>query len=190
MLGPEEAASAAFWERLAAAHPQATIAAWLEDSDLASVGALASASPGPARVYLSSSLAPESAEAVPAALRARVRLVHPYERPEAYDQRVRRTRTWLNARKIADPREERTQLGVFFALSIVHEALMHNYNFFVREYLLEQFENMASAMVVTAYYPRVTLGAGQRFGSKGAYILKLGERLESPPTAVSGWIVP
>ena len=75
-------------------------------------------------------------------------------------------------------------------MSIVSEALMHNFNFFVREYLLEQFESMAPAMVVTAYYPRVAFGVGERFGSTGAYILKPGERPESPSTAVSGWIVP
>jgi hypothetical protein len=189
-LGAEDAASAAFWERLAAAHPGATLALWLEEKDLASLGALASARPGPARVFLSTSLVPMPAAAVPGALRSRTRLVHPYERPEGYETRVRRTRTWLNSRKIADPREERTQLGAFFAVSIVNEALMHNYNFFVREYLVEQMESMASAMVVTAGYPRVTLGAGQRFGSRGGFILQLGERPESPATSVSEWIVP
>jgi hypothetical protein len=49
---------------------------------------------------------------------------------------------------------------------------------------------MIPSMVVTAYYPRMTLGAGQRFSSKGAYIVKPGDRPESPSTAVSGWIVP
>jgi hypothetical protein len=185
-----ETASPAFWERLAAAHPGATLALWLEAADLADLASLGAAQPGPARVFLSSSLVPGGAAAVPAPLRSRTRFVHPFETPEQFDLRVQRTRTWLRSRKIASPRDERLQVEAFFAVSIVNEALMHNYNFFVREYLVEQFERMIPSMVVTAYYPRMTLGADQRFSSKGAYIVKPGERPESPSVAVSGWIVP
>ena len=189
-LPPGEAASPAFWERLAAAHPGATLAVWLEAADLVSLESLGAAQPGPARLFLSSSLVPSGASLVPASLRARTRLVHPFESPDQFDLHVQRTRTWLRSRKIASPRDERLQVEAFFAVSLVNEALMHNYNFFVREYLLEQFERMVPSMVVTAYYPGITLGAGQRFGSKGAYIVKPGDRPESPSTVVSGWIVP
>jgi len=187
-LKPGEAASPAFWSRLAAAHPGATLAVWLESADLEDVATLASAQPAPARLFLSSGLA--AGAALPDALRSRTRYVHPFERPDEFDLRVQRTRTWLRSRKLANPREERTQAEAFFAVSIVSEALMHNFNFFVREYLLEQFERMARSMVVTAYYPEVALGAGQRFGSRGAYIVKPGALPGQPATAVSEWIVP
>ena len=116
--------------------------------------------------------------------------MQPYERPEAFDTRVQRIRSWLRARKIEAPGELRAQATAFLAASIAAEALAHNYNFFVRDFLVEQIEHMSSASAVTAVYPRITLGPGQRFASRGCYVVALGETADKPSRTVSEWIVP
>ncbi len=62
-------------------------------------------------------------------------------------------------------------------------------DFFSRDYLLETVEHMAEITVTPSAYARLSLGPGQRFASKGSYILRY-----APETGgyvpEGGWIVP
>jgi hypothetical protein len=61
---------------------------------------------------------------------------------------------------------------------------------FVREYLVERMEDMIEHRILTGYYPRLSLGPGQRFASKGGYIMRFPQATETHMVAVHDWLVP
>jgi len=74
------------------------------------------------------------------------------------------------------------------AAAIAVAALDQMLDFFSRDYLLETVEHMAESTVTPSAYPRLSLGPGQRFASKGSYILRYAPKGVLLPTG--GWIVP
>ncbi len=161
---------------------------WLSGSDLRRLGEPAWNAASPRRIYLSSTLAGTTAASSLGAPTERVRLVHPFPLPGKEGPGLTRIRLWLRARNVP-PGEERVQANAFFSVTIVAEALDRLLDFFSREYLIERVEHMAEDSVTPASYGRLSLGPGQRFASKGCYILRhvpgTGELIP-----VGDWIVP
>ena len=61
---------------------------------------------------------------------------------------------------------------------------------FVRDYLIERIEDMLSHRVLSGLYPRLGLAPGQRFASKGGYIVHLTEFAGTQIAADTDWVVP
>lgn len=140
---------------------------------------------GEAPVYLSTTLL-GTAE-VPPAWRPRARLVYPYALPGREVARIYRVRAWLRSRGIEDA-EERVQLNTFFAFSVAEHALDHLVERFSRDYFVEEVEHETENALNPGVYPRLALGPGQRFASKGSYVVALGASGEVE--ALGSWIVP
>jgi hypothetical protein len=60
----------------------------------------------------------------------------------------------------------------------------------VRDYLVELVEEMLSERLVNGYFSHLGLAPGQRFASKGGYLVRLSEPAGPKVVAASGWIVP
>ena len=61
---------------------------------------------------------------------------------------------------------------------------------FVRDYFIERLEMLLSHRLVNAHYPRLSLAPGQRFASKGGYLVRFADEGGSRLVADSDWIVP
>jgi hypothetical protein len=61
---------------------------------------------------------------------------------------------------------------------------------FSRDYLLEKLEHMADSALSTSVYPSFSLAPGQRFASKGCYIVRPSAESPGSVSAVSDWLVP
>jgi hypothetical protein len=61
---------------------------------------------------------------------------------------------------------------------------------FQRDYLVERIEAMLEHRIITGYYPRLALAPGQRFASKGGYIVRFTEPSGARIIADGDWIVP
>jgi hypothetical protein len=116
-----------------------------------------------------------------------VYVVHPFALPKGKGEGDR-IRIWIAARKVP-PGDERLQANAFFAAAIAVDALDRMLDFFSRDYMLEWVEHMAEESVNPSAYPRLSLGPGQRFGSKGSYILRYAPN-GGGFLPVGGWIVP
>jgi len=164
-----------------------TVVLWLPGSDVRRLGERPWGASPPGRIFLSSTLAGTEAAGAIVASNAEVYVVHPFALPKRKGERDR-IRTWLAARKVP-PGDERLQANAFFAAGITGDALDRMLDFFSRDYMLEWVEHMAEESINPSAYPRVSLGPGQRFGSKGSYILR-----RAPDGGgfipVGGWIVP
>lgn len=165
----------------------ATVVLWLPGPDVRRLGERPWGANPPGGIYLSSTLAGTAAAAAFGTANGEVYVVHPFALPKGKEERDR-IRIWLAARNVP-PGDERLQANAFFAAGITGDALDRMLDFFSRDYLLEWVEHMAEESVNPSAYPRMSLGPGQRFGSKGSYILRY-EPDSGGFLPVGSWIVP
>lgn len=161
----------------------ASLVLWERHPDLEALAARAEAVD---RVFLSGTLV-GTPPAVPPRLAGKVHLVYPFALPEEDRAQHARLRAFLRRKGLAEV-DTRVQANSFFAATVLGEALMRVSFNFSREYLVERIEDMLDDAVTRSVYPRVSLASGQRFASKGAYVVRVGARGELVP--IGHWIVP
>jgi hypothetical protein len=61
---------------------------------------------------------------------------------------------------------------------------------FVPDYLVERMQEMIEHRIITGYYPRLSLATGQRFASKGGYLVRFADAQGSRLLADGGWQTP
>lgn len=195
-LAPGQPVPEAFWQEMHDADHPATLILWLSEADIAGLFAVHDAPPPSLHgIYLSASLAahPDATQAATLdqanGWLEKIRLVYPFELPDRRVQRLARMQVWLRARNIPIL-DERIQANTYFALTIAGEALAHMGGNFSRDYFIERIEQMAEQAPFPSVYPRLSLGPGQRFASKGEYVTSFtrGDLQVAAPLSV--WIVP
>ena len=143
---------------------------------------------GPAEVYLSARLAGDALPRLRALLGDRLRLVWPWALPGAEKPEAYRARAWMRARGL-EPSHERLQLATWFALRVADHALRHLVDQHSRAWFLERVEHECERGLDPGLFPSASLGPGQRFASKGLYVVRpAGPAGRLVP--VGGWIVP
>ncbi len=140
-------------------------------------------------IYLPSSAADALPDTLPAALEARLYLTWPYEYPGAYHPRAFRVRAWMRSRGLEIP-YPRIQFDTYYALTALQFGLAHIVDHFSRDYLIEYIEHEAENALNPGTFPHLSLGPGQRFASRGAYIMRRNSLDKYPLTRASDWIVP
>lgn len=118
-------------------------------------------------------------------------VVYPYTKPERYNRLIRSTKNWLKAKKLSVV-DERLQANTFYTATLISRAIRHIGSNFSGDYLIERLEHLDRSLAISPIYPSLTLGTGQRFASKGAYIAeaKLDNNNEVLIEITSPWIVP
>jgi mono/diheme cytochrome c family protein len=166
----------------------ATLVAWLGPDDLRAL--LGSPPPESLRsLYLSASLAgTPDAKPWPASWRERARMVHVFETPERRASDLARLKAWLRLRQLA-PGDMRVQANAYFAITLAADAITGLGDNFSRDYFIERIEQMVESSPSPSVYPRLSLGPGQRFASRGGYILGFAPTAGAP-IPVSEWLVP
>ncbi|KGJ99629.1 c-type cytochrome [Thalassotalea sp. ND16A] len=114
-------------------------------------------------------------------------VAHPYKLPGKIDSAMRRFKVWakLHGIKIRYPK---LQAEAFFASFATSDALNHVRRYRLRDYLLEMLDHSPGVAVYLPHYPRPSLGPGQRFLTKGGYLLSL---INGEPDIINAqWILP
>ena len=175
-----------FAEALPAAGEGDVFVLWLRPSDLAALPAL----PPSASVILASGLMGGLEQApLPAAWRAVTKLTYPFELPQARRTRMNYPLGWFRIHGIPVV-DERAQTDTYLACVILADALTKLSGNFNPDYLVEQVVAQADHRLINGYYPRLGLAAGQRFASKGGYLVQFAQPTGTSLKAVSDWTVP
>ncbi len=161
---------------------------WLAGEDLARLATIPRPAGAPA-IYLSSTLVGGDPAAVPETLRPGAFLAHPYALPEERAQRMRRVAAWLQSRKL-ELRSPRVQAQTHFACLVAAEGLMQIRRFFYRDYFVDSLEHAEGITALSALYPRLSFGPGQRYLAKGSYMLELGNGQDAALIREASWLVP
>jgi hypothetical protein len=163
-----------------------TVVLWLRPDDLK---ALPPAPPEGTKIFASGLMAGLERAPLPAAWRTPTSLTYPYDLPDYRRVRMNYPLGWFNIRHV-EVVDERIQTDTYLACVILAETLGPMLDNFVREHLLERLETMLSARILNAYYPRLGLGPGQRFASKGGYLVHFVDPQGPKVVADGAWIVP
>ncbi len=156
---------------------------WLNRAQLDSLQGALPAGP----LYLSSTLLDGQFEGLSSPMSALTFLVHPYRLPGEADSALMRFRAWAKGRGI-EVTHPRLQAEAFFACLATSDAVAHLGRFFVRDYVLDMLDHAQGLAAYVPAYPRPSLGPGQRFLSKGGYILPIKDGM--PDTGDALWVVP
>jgi hypothetical protein len=182
----ERGDAAALAQAVAEAHAGDTLMLWLRPDDLR---LLQTAPPIAAQVLLSGTLAGLEQAPLPAAWRSVARLTYPVDLPAARAVRMNYPLRWFQIRHVPVV-AQRVQADTYLACGIVSEALNDMLDSFMRDFLVERIESMVSHRQLTGYYPRLGLAPGQRFASKGSYLVRFTEPSGVDVAPVSEWLVP
>jgi hypothetical protein len=172
-------------EALAGLRDADTLVLWLRPPDIAAIGD----APPPATIYVSGLLANLEFAPFPAGWRGPVRLTYPYDPPDLRRVRENFPHAWFRQRGIAVT-SDRVQSNTYLACTIVADALDGMLDGFVPELLIERVEGMLSRRQSTGFFPRLSLATGQRFASKGGFVVKF-EGVQGIRVKADGeWTVP
>jgi hypothetical protein len=159
---------------------------WLRSKDLAALG---SQPPAAARVWVSGLMGGLEHAPLPAAWRSVTRMAYPFDLPDNRRVRLDYALGWFRIRKVPIL-DLQVQADTYLACGLLSETLNRMVDTFVRDYLIERFEVMLEHRVITGYYPRLTLAPGQRFASKGGYVVHFAGATGTKLVADSEWIAP
>lgn len=171
---------------VAKAEPGDALVLWLRATDIAALGKLPA---GVRLAYVSARMAGMEAAPLAADWRAVSLMAYPFDLPEHRRVQVDYPRGWFRLRGIAVVAEQ-AQGDAYFACAILSDTLNHMADTFVRDYLVERVEEAVAHRILTGYYPRLTLAPGQRFASKGGYLVRFPEGAGTRVVPVGDWTTP
>jgi hypothetical protein len=163
-----------------------TLVLWLRPGDLQ---ALQNVPVKTSRIWISGEMGGLEQAPLPAAWRAATRIAYPVDLPQRRVVRVDYALSWFRLRKIPLVAQQ-VQADTYLACGLVSETLNHMADAFVRDYLIERIEMALDHRVLTGYYPRLTLAPGQRFASKGGYIVRFTDPQGPQVAPLGDWITP
>lgn len=168
--------------------PHATaVLLWLGADQIASLRALAAGASGP-DVMVSAGLLADRLGSLPEEARGRLYVTYPRLLPAeatAYETAVRSF-----MRNFGVPVTNLDISAQMFALFLVlSEPLGMMREDVSREYLLELIDMQPDLSTQGRNYPRLSFGRGQRYASKGTYVVQLGPGSQPEITARSDWVI-
>ena len=177
-----------FWKKLVDRHEEAVLVLWLGADDLASIGELAAAEPRPPMVFLSSSMLGEAALSLPEAVRAFTFLTKPDSFPEDEVRSRLATERWLQAKKLPITNFDIQAKMYVLGWTLAPMVKMMRDDFY-RDYFFDIVDMMRDQYYAVAVFPRLSFGPGQRYASKGCYIVQVGDGEEPKLEKRSNWVV-
>ncbi len=173
-LAPDAAPVSHDWAALLRRVRPDIVVAWLDAAQLREFAAIASGlEHGPERVLTAESFTDWQGLALAPAIAARVQHVYPYRLPAPGRAQFPREETWLKSQGLAGLARIPAAKALF-ACHATGEAMAGMADSYSREYLIETLEHMLDGTNMTTLYPLTTLGTGQRYLAKGAYVARPG----------------
>jgi hypothetical protein len=162
------------------------IVLWLRPAELAQ---LRGAPPDGAAVFLSGIMGGLEHAPLPAAWRGASRMTFPYELPDRRATLLNYPMGWFHLHNVPIL-EERTQVNTYIACSVMVDTFGQMLDNFVRDYFVERLEAMLDTRLIAGYYTRLGLAPGQRFASKGGYLVRFTDPAGIQIAPTTDWVVP
>jgi hypothetical protein len=182
----ESAVRRALKEALTGVRPLDTLVLWLRPRDFAALG---ETSPPSNPMYLSGSMANVEDAPPPAAWRKSLHMAYPFDPPDRRRMRENFPHAWFHQHGIPLT-ADRVQSNTYLACSMMADVFDAMLDSYVPDFFIERLEMMAGNQLSTGFFPRLSLGTGQRYASKGGYIVKFGEPDHARLVVEGEWAAP
>ncbi len=165
--------------------PRDTLVLWLRPADIAALGGQAPAM----AIFMSGLMADLENAPLPAGWRSNIRMTYPFDPPDLRRVRMNFPHAWFRSQGITLT-HELLQTNTYLTCMIVAEAIDSMLDSFVPDFLVERLEDNLDERLSDGFFPRLGLAPGQRFASKGGYLVKFegtqGKRIVSE----GNWLAP
>jgi hypothetical protein len=172
-LGGQETAL----ESLGVAGKRSVALLWVNGAELEALRNGIKGSESPRIVFVSAGLLGEALGAIPVEVRERTYITYPRSLPEEQTLRITAVERWLKERGVPWTRPD-VQSRACFMGWMLSAALNRMRDGLHRDYLLDLLDMAGDQTFAIAPYTRLSFGPGQRYASKGCYIVQLGPQGE------------
>jgi hypothetical protein len=188
-LGADEPVTDKLLQQIFETQQPDAVLLWLEDTDVTTAtNWLAKQSKQPKTVFVSWGLLDGNTSIIPDQLRDKVYLTYPRDFPGNKTLQVKVLKRWLTIRKIPVTNLD-IQSQMYFLGWMLPGAITHMRSEFFRDYFIESFDMMKDQDYAVAAFPRLTFGPGQRYASKGCYVVQLGKGEQPALIKKSEWVI-
>lgn len=170
-LSPGEQTGQEFWKKLSAAHPRATMVAWLDGEDLAGIEATIDGNRSPV-LFLSATMLGEALPTLPDGIREFTYIAHPNRLPGDGDYTESIISNWLKHKGI-QVSNMTIASKVFVLKSLLSSALVEMADDFYRDFFLDILDGTMEKRTASVTYPVLSFGPGERYAAKGCYVVQL-----------------
>ncbi len=171
-------------------HPPVILLLWVDASRLSSLPALLSDLPPDVKIFVSSGYLGKQTVAIPEKIRNKIYITYPYRltpyvgsKEGGFDFKVPLV---SSAKNFGERRITSRTLTMLTQVTLRGLGLM--YNDLYRDHLLDVMSMQMD--VIARDYERLSFGPGQRYVSKGCYIIQLGPGAEPALIPRSEWVIP
>lgn len=186
ILGKDELLSPERLEKVMEMKP-AVLIVWDDESSLDGLAGMAVKTDRPKMILASATYLGNSYRSIPESLRGQLYLTYPYRLPHE------ETRFNVALKKVLPGKDinnyDQTILKQSYITGeVLGKALMEMRGEFYRDFLYDTI-----GMMTDMYYPlyeRVSFGPGQRYASKGCYIVQVGKGPDAKLEKRSDWVIP
>jgi hypothetical protein len=175
-----------FLQRLMEKDKPAVILLWADAGAFPSLEKLAAPAPRPQRIYLSASLLKQSLSVVPEPVRDIAYIAYPYRLPQEEATYSNYARGWLRGKNTPID-ERRISTRMYSVVRLMIEIFMHIQRNYYRDYFLDVIGMLRDQLYPD--YVRLSFGPGQRYASKGCYIVQLTQGPKPELVKRSDWVI-
>lgn len=187
MLKRDEPIPASFWKKPVGKNKHAVVLLWLGAADFPDLKLLAKGS-RPAMVFASAGFLGRHINTLAESERGYVYLTYPYSLPR--EPKGQRTQAGTSPQDNKVPMTKRdTTLKIHTLTQTISDPLAKMRSFVSRDSFLELIESAPDITALPAIYPRLSFGTGQRYASKGCYIVQLGAGPNPELVKKSEWVI-
>ena len=186
-LGADGSLSEQMWGEVFAGETPVLLLAWARESDRKLFNDIEAHGRDGVTVFASSSLLDNEFSVLTDTLREYTLVTYPRSLPGTEKRSRFSVERWFKARKIPLTDFD-LQARMYFLGWMLPGAIKHMRSEFYRDYFLEGFDMMIDQDYGIAVYPRLTFGPGQRYASKGCYLVKLSPGASVEMVPVNDWV--
>jgi hypothetical protein len=184
---PEGAAAMKeFFQRLMEKDKPTILLLWTGAGAIPALEAFASPGMRPQRIYLSSGFLKQDLWNIPETVRDIVYLAYPYRLPQEETVYADHARNLMRGMKMP-VNDRRIPTKMYSLVRLMADTFVHMKRGYYRDYLLDVIS--MSADRVYPNYVRLSFGPGQRYASKGCYIVQLTGGAKPKLVRKSDWVI-
>jgi hypothetical protein len=185
-LPPGQKLTQELLQQAVARHRPAVVLLWTEAEAVDLLEPLTATAHAPRMAVVSGSLLGERIWQLPEGARGRTLITYPYRLPQEEDAYGQQVKAWMAYQKLPLT-NERIAARMNILARILTDTLMHLRRNYYRDYLLDVVSMLSDREY--ALFERLSFGPGQRYASKGCYIVQLEPGAAPRLTKRSGWVI-